>query len=216
MPVTLPAASTNAPPDDAAPDAAPVSRRPLVVGPVASATRLSVDATMPLLIQGDLSPGSARRRPTRCRRSSASVMPTARPAPRCRGRAARDRSSRRDRGPARRMHDTVGGRDVDLGRRADEPVAREDLVGTTNAHPRTASRSRFVVHADRDHRSPYRHRDRLRGHDRGARGHGFVDARLFEDEPAERADRAEHGERQDRPPAGRPRECRSTSVSGAG
>ena len=50
MPVTLPAASTNAPPDDAKPEAAAVSRRPAVVGPVASARRLSVDATTPLLM----------------------------------------------------------------------------------------------------------------------------------------------------------------------
>src|SRR5256885_16214356 len=57
MPVMFPAASTNAPPDDARPEAAAVSRRPAVVGPVASATRPSVDAMRPLFIQGDVSPG---------------------------------------------------------------------------------------------------------------------------------------------------------------
>src|SRR3954464_12885823 len=57
MPVTSPARSTNAPPADAAPDGAAVSRRPLVVGPSAIATLLSVDATSPLLIQSDESPG---------------------------------------------------------------------------------------------------------------------------------------------------------------
>src|SRR5690348_11827276 len=57
MPVTFPDLSTSAPPDDAVLDAAPVSSKPLVVGPPATDTRLSVDATSPLLIQGDSAPG---------------------------------------------------------------------------------------------------------------------------------------------------------------
>src|SRR4051812_28557728 len=57
IPATLPALSTSAPPDDAGLETAPVSRRPLVVGPVPSETRLSVDASTPLLIHGDVAPG---------------------------------------------------------------------------------------------------------------------------------------------------------------
>src|SRR5258708_27400515 len=59
IPVIRLAVSTSAPPDDAALDTAPVSRRPLVVGPLAIETRLSIDDRTPLLIQGELVPGWA-------------------------------------------------------------------------------------------------------------------------------------------------------------
>src|SRR5689334_7527066 len=57
MPVTSPLRSTSAPPDEAVLDAAAVSSRPLVVGPRSTDTRLSVDATRPVLNHGSVSPG---------------------------------------------------------------------------------------------------------------------------------------------------------------
>src|SRR5579862_8467154 len=57
MPVTSPVWSTRAPHVEPKPDAAAVSRRPLVVGPADAATKLSVDATRPLVIHGAELPG---------------------------------------------------------------------------------------------------------------------------------------------------------------
>src|SRR5258705_3939590 len=57
IPVTSPAVSTSAPPDDAGLDTAPVSSRPLVVGPFVTDTMLSVEASTPVLSHGDVPPG---------------------------------------------------------------------------------------------------------------------------------------------------------------
>ena len=98
MPVTLPSASTSAPPDDAELDAAPVSRRPPVVGPVPidtrrRSTRARRCSSTAMSLPGRTAPTTQTVSPGRAPRSAGEP----RPVRRSRAAATRDRWSRRDR-----------------------------------------------------------------------------------------------------------------------
>ena len=230
--MTSPARSTSAPPDDAG------ARRGRGLEQAArgraarrTATRLSVDATSPLLIHGDESPGLGA--PTTHTVSPAFGArdangaghaervrgPVVDPCPRRRWRAPSSTRSVVASRPTTRavVHDAVGGGHVDLGRRFPiEPVAREDLARLRRTHtpePRRSCRSRRARStATTECATAIASACAVTiGALVGTAPRSDVVGRA-----ADRADGAEHGERQDRARRRRRRASWSTSVCGRG
>ena len=181
-----------------------------MVGPLANVTRLSVEATSPLLIHGDVSPGLGA--PTTHAVSPASGAAPERAGWRSTGTPAgpvvghavvgieteqHEVGGRVATDDLRLVHDAVGGGHVDLGRVPDEPVAREDLAGPANADARAAPSAVAIVRADCH--------DRVSDGDRNAFAAaigvlvGTTSGSESWSEGPPSADGAEHGERQDRP-----------------